>query len=602
LNAAFLVLMAKRRASLARRHVDLVEAPRLRGLGFDAVGHRLWQDDAGDLVLGAWHSSGDEPADVAWYADPQRAVLCIGHPRWRGRPWRSNRLLASQVASALEHEPLTGVASSLGGFYAVVELTRAGHGIALSDPLGFRCVYYGENDDVVAISSRAALVAEALTRAGERPTRDPECVSWQAFTTYLVGGSTGYNDVHVAPSGGSVILRPDASLIVAKTAPWLPGDGERKPELDEVVERVTADISETLRAVLDVPASRHVVGLTGGKDSRVLLAVALASGLADRFDFETIGPPALADVQVAEELAEAFGLRHETKFFGMRPPEPYDERIRSFIADTAGMVNLWDIEAASPVRDEIRVTGLCGEILRTFRPNKTVIGSTTDLLEEFRPQLLTRLGLLEPELAAKLRERAISELFDVAGATAKPHELFDSFYPRTRMRFSRIGPREEVTKDHRIAPLYSIDAIRAAFSLGGPARRDELLHFEIIRRSSPQLARHRFAGPGWNEATAARLSPRSLADEPSPRVKAKPSTGDKAESLMQRVQGKSSPERTNVYRAVLSDRQSAAWSFLDRAKAISALDRFETLNATERRELCGAITAVLWLDDELTPI
>ena len=543
LNAAFLVLMAKRRASLARRHVDLVEAPQVRGLGFDAAGHFSWQGDTDDLVLGAWHSGGDEPADVPWHADPQRVVICIGHPRWRGRPWRSNRLLASQVAGALEHEPLTRVASNLGGFYAVVELSPAGHGIALSDPLGFRCVYYGENDDVVAISSRAALVAKALTGPGERPTRDPECVSWQAFTTYLVGGSTGYKDVHVAPSGGSVILRPDASLMVTKTAPWLPGDGARKSELDEVVERVTADISETLRAVLDVPASRHVIGLTGGKDSRVLLAVALASGLADRFDFETVGPPALADVQVAEELAQAFGLRHESKFFGMRPPEPYDERIRSFVAGTAGMVNLWDIEASSPVRDEIRVTGLCGEILRTFRPNKPVIGSTADLLDEFRPQLRTRLGLLKPEVAAQLRERAISELFDVADVTAKPHELFDSFFPRSRMRFSRIGPREEVTKDHRIAPLYSIDAIRAAFSLGGSARRDEVLHFEIIRRSSPELARHRFAGPGWNEATAARLSPSSFADEPSPQVKVKAtsSTVDKAQSLMQRIQGRTLP-------------------------------------------------------------
>jgi hypothetical protein len=596
--------MAKRPGGLARRHRALVEMPRVRGLGFDAVGHMYWQDEPGDLVLGAWHSSDDEPPDVAWYADPQRVVLCIGHPRWRGRPWLSNPLLASQVAGALEHEPLPNVVSNLAGFYAVVELTRAGHGVALSDPLGFRCVYYGETDQVIAISSRAALVAHALTREGERPARDPEGVSWQAFTTYLVGGSTGYKDVHVAPSGGSVVLRPDASLTVTKTATWLPEDGAREPELDEVVERVTADISETLRAVLDMPASRHVIGLTGGKDSRVVLAVAIASGLADRFDFETIGPPALADVQVAEELAQAFGLRHETKFFGMKPTEPYDERIRAFIAATAGMVNLWDIEAASPVRDEIRVTGLCGEILRTFRPDKAVIGSTADLLEEFRPQLQTRLGLLEPELAARLRERALSELFDVGGATAKPHELYDSFYPRTRMRFSRIGPREEVTKDHRIAPLYSIDAIRAAFSLGGPARRDELLHFEIIRRSSPELARHRFAGPGWNEATAARLSPRSPADELRPQVKGKPepSTGARVESLMQRVQGKSSPERTSVFRAVLSDRQSSAWSVLDRAKAIAALDRFETLNATARRELCGAITAVLWLDDELTPI
>ncbi|GIU89353.1 MAG: hypothetical protein KatS3mg010_0452 [Acidimicrobiia bacterium] len=39
-------------------------------------------------------------------------------------------------------------------------------------------------------------------------------------------------------------------------------------------------------------------------------------------------------------------------------------------------------------------------------------------------------------------------------------------------------------------PPYSIDAIRAAFALGGEARQAALLHFELIRRAS-ELTRSR---------------------------------------------------------------------------------------------------------------
>ena len=151
-------------------------------------------------------------------------------------------------------------------------------------------------------------------------------------------------------------------------------------------------------------------------------------------------------------LLRRSGFATRAKFFDESAGASTTSASGSFVAGTAGMVNLRDIEASSPVAMSICVTGLCGEILRTFRPNKPVIGSTADLLDKFRPQLRTRLGLLKPEVAAQLRERAISELFDVADVTAKPHELFDSFSPcGAACGSSRIEPRKGDEKDHRIS-------------------------------------------------------------------------------------------------------------------------------------------------------
>jgi hypothetical protein len=52
-------------------------------------------------------------------------------------------------------------------------------------------------------------------------------------------------------------------------------------------------------------------------------------------------------------------------------------------------------------------------------------------------------------------------------------------------------------------------------------------------------------------------------------------------------------------RAVLSDTHNPAWDYIDRPATIAALDRFGDLAAWERIALYGAVTAAIWLGDDL---
>ena len=126
-----------------------------------------------------------------------------------------------------------------------------------------------------------------------------------------------------------------------------------------------------------------------------------AVGLAGEMDYETIGPPDLADVQIATELAEMFELRHVVRFLDMRVAEPFGDRFRRFVHLTAGMVNGWDLQG-SVLTDDLRLTGICGELLRSCQKLPESARAQGGLWNALGPAL-GRLGLVRPEVAERLR-------------------------------------------------------------------------------------------------------------------------------------------------------------------------------------------------------
>jgi hypothetical protein len=353
-----------------------------------------------------------------------------------------------------------------------------------------------------------------------------------------------------------------------------------KLSTDDLAENVRADIAEGLRAALEFPVDRHIIQLTGGKDSRLILAVALWAGLAHEFEYETVGPPGMEDVNVASDLATLLRLRHEVRFVGLGSQRPFADRIHDFVRATGGMLNVWDLADPQVDPNEMRVVGICGEMLRTYRHLMRAVRSPDDLLALFRAQDFGRLGLVYPDVARRLHRTLLDVLFDDPSRRAEPLDLLDAFYFKNRVRFSRTGPREELPSQLRMMPLYSIRSLRVAFALGGKARQLELLHYEVIRRCSDLLANHSFAGHGWDPA----FSPAS-------------SGAVKPEALMASLQVMAFDERKQIFLSVLDDQNNAAWDVIDRRAALSALERFPALRPAERRELYGAMTAALWLSE-----
>ena len=116
-----------------------------------------------------------------------------------------------------------------------------------------------------------------------------------------------------------------------------------------------------------VPARALLANITGGRDSRLVLALMLSEGITDQFVFTTFGSPQLPDTIVATAIADRFGLDHRA---ATRPapseslasavaaamasePVTYEQRIRDHLWVTSGLLSIWDLRGWSRTRSRL---------------------------------------------------------------------------------------------------------------------------------------------------------------------------------------------------------------------------------------------------------
>lgn len=584
-DAAFVLVVHKRPGRRQRP----AAAPSAADLGFAAGRRDEWSDPSGALTMTMWQRDGHgTPGPSAWRRDGAGVSLVVGYVLPQGDAAAPARW-AGHVEDLASRLPARAVQRELRGIFLAVHLDGRGGGWVVGDPYGFRCLYVAEDDVVLVVSSRAALAAAGVNELGSAPARDAGAACWLAHTGYHVGYASGFRDVHVAPPGARLELiegRPswDGRSFLADQPD---GPGEH---VDVLAERVIDDVAGSLRAVLRHGGGEPVIRLTGGKDSRLILAVALSAGIADEFRYETVGYPGLADADVASELAERLGLRHEVSFIGRRPAEHYADRVRRFVAATGCMTNALVTDAPTGA-EHVTVTGICGEALRAVEKLAEDVEPVDALERAMDPSRRNRLGLVRPELAERLDAELWRLLSEEPTPGADPFRRYHTLLLH-RMRFARVGPREEIGGDPRVQPLYSHATIAAALSLPHEDRQSELLFAEVMRQSSPVLVAHRFAGPGWDARARAHLG----LEAPVPARGSGTAVQEaKPPSLMTTLQKSPSDERAQLLAEVFGDLGNPAWEVLDRERAERALGRFEALPGSERNQLFGAATAAIWL-------
>jgi hypothetical protein len=591
LEAAFLLLVSKSGRALSTHEVRYAQDDKGSSLHFAPGDHRFWSNHDSTVALGAWQQLCDESRSH-WKVDDRGMTMITGHVRFRGVQWSAEAASVERLAAAIAIESLPQVADDLIGVFTAVSVQRDGQGGVISDPLGLRFVYYGENDNVFVASSQAALVARTLAKPGERPARDTVGTCSLAYSRYRIGHSTGFHGVHLLAAGSRIVVRPNRRpSVVERPAPWMPTEALRELRAEELVEKARVEIVDSLSSFLDLPGERHVVDLSGGKDSRLILALLVSEGLANSLHFETTGPPDLVDVKIAADLALKFGLNHAVQVPAARPEKPYGERLREFVSATAGLTNAWYLQPIGAVDQTVHLNGTNGECLRAHQPVRGApLRRKDDLIRFFDEEMpYGQLQLVRPQIAAELRGIALAALLEDPHGGSHPVDLLDGFHFRNSAR-QHFGPKEQLQPALRVLPLYAIEALRAAFALGPTARHSELIHFEIIRRCSPGLAHHPLAGPGWKDAVA------DSASDPA-KALALPSTSatPKPEPVMARMRRTAFDSHKATLLEVLSDAGNPAWDLIDRSRAAAAVERFHSLSNPARIELHGAITAALWL-------
>ncbi len=509
------------------------------------------------------------------------------------------------------------------GSFAGIVIDERGEGIALTDPFSQRSLYLARGRRHQIVASNPSLAAWSVKGAVVPPELDPLGVCGLAYTKHLIGERTGFAGVRSLPIGKSVKFAPGSgATAIDRSPPWEPQSDLQTMTAVELLDLAHEALAEELRASLTFPSRLVFTDLTGGKDSRLILAVALTAGLSDQMVFRTDGPLTIADVTIAKELAALARLRwigseelptYYRNHLGAPDPNstidlPNDtswaQSARNYARTTAGICNLWQPKPSSGDSRVARISGLTGEGLRSTLGFD--LPTETALVRRF-DRHFGHLELLQPDALQRYRREWIDDLLGDKGTNASCNDRYDAFLLRTQVR-SNFGPRQEVTPIHLLMPLSSLIAVRAAFALGGAARTNERIHHEIVTRASPALAHHRFAKGGWQSARAApswaksRPDRRTRADlyrrrldRPPQQKPAKSIVSTSLSNHRRHIEG--SRDRIDLLNDLLADRSNGAWTLIDRTAVAEATRRYDLLSQPAQVELMGAATAALWLAD-----
>jgi len=455
----------------------LAQLPFLPGAAVSAWGSSdgracaAWACHAPDLVGGIEYAqaSGDELA------------LFAGRPiAWRG----------GQADGGVIRDPAAAWELELDGRYALVR-ARGGELEARADALGAYPLYETEADGTWISNCPGALLGLA-----------PALETDSAALAGLLGGGWPLDGHPV----WAAIRRRRAEVPRQRLGAGLD------------VHAAADALVEATRALADWPGRPSIVPLTGGRDSRLVLAAALKAG----FDFETVtgGSPEDEDARVARELADRAGVPHS-----LLPPDPVGnlwshpvEAARTLMSTAGGTASLADAAgfplAPRPGLLPLWHTGQGGEVGRAYYPAALTRRRALAKLERaYLGRRPGRRGPLAPPGERLIRESLESWASERLAAGARPRALADLFYLDRRMA-TWAAPTHGAVEWVRdsTSPLWSSHVVPHLLAGSRGEREAEGFHRAVLRHLAPELAEIPFAdSAGWRSRSAAVRRARSAA-------------------------------------------------------------------------------------------
>jgi hypothetical protein len=366
-----------------------------------------------------------------------------------------------------------------------------------ADPLGAYPVYRSASDGVDWVSNNAEL-ARAL--AGSREV-DLDALAGLLGGGWPLGGQPAWAAVSRMAPGARLELSPQGEREEREL-----GDAEVAALCGRGLDPAAA-ARDLVTAVCELAdgARPSVVPVTGGRDSRLVLAAALAAGIA--FEARTGGAPDDPDVVAARELCRAAGVEH-----ALLGADPHGDvhsapaRMARLLGLTAaGTASLADAAGfpmgARDGRLELWHSGQGGEVARGYYRAAAAgdrDGLVAGLERAFTGRRPGRADPLSDAGRARVRAGIAGFVDRQLAAGAAPRDVPDLFYLRERMG-SWAGPTHgcvEFVRD-TTSPLWSARMLPHELGLPAPERERERFHLEVLRELAPELVDVPFAGAGW---------------------------------------------------------------------------------------------------------
>lgn len=396
--------------------------------------------------------------------------------------------LAEAFAGALMGD-FGAASAALEGGWSGLCVEPGGRACAGADAAGMQSCYVGERGGLVAVSNRSMLVAMALER-GRWPEPDPRFFGW--WMTPSMAPLT-----RATPWPGVYPIEPNR---------WVQIQGGRLGWRERPAARPYRSWYEARAAHIRrasawarLPGVSTRLTLTGGKDSRAVLAGILAAGVEDRLDHAYIrAPEQHPDVEIARQLCERVGLEIEVAGLGEFLEQPLLEQVRTHLFRTEGWMHSWDLKAPRTVAPRGVLGGHFGELYRSHFRSYQLGGWPMVYRVMAHPSRVDQHGVLGPELVASLASQMRQWVGRQRAAGVGSHEIHDRWHREARMwQWASDALRADGIGGGLMAPLGSARQLAMYDEQVLLEKRAERTHFELMRAVPDWLWRHPFANASW---------------------------------------------------------------------------------------------------------
>lgn len=395
----------------------------------------------------------------------------------------------------------------------------------VTDFMGYCRLYYSSfrrgDEQVVVVADNQTSAAAELRRLGH-----PASIDWPVAASHLLSAhtmmQTSYS--HRTMFSGIRSLPAGAELVIDRHGVWEErGDlfnTPRDADYEDLLAAGIARAQKQLQLMAESPIKDKRHALSGGRDSRIAMAISVSAGVHQEFSVMTADPRRSRqarsrkvlenDLQVAAGLRRRLGLEwsRETGIVGLR----YDVHtsLDIFQSRYAGARFTWPVDNAAtwPRSLRLEVHGGSGELIRRAYQNmrehpsfRTLSNRPETLAEDARrlfPTVVAHHAHLPEDLRVEAAEIFANSL-DLAADLPLSEQLnlhYANF--RNRDHFGEIVHRY-ARNAFVLYPLAQPEFLQASRLIDPAERSRGRVAYDIIRMTCPSLNEFAFDDGHWSE-------------------------------------------------------------------------------------------------------
>lgn len=356
----------------------------------------------------------------------------------------------------------------------------------LPDPLGGGVVYRHDDTSGTTMSSDLTSLARDVRYRGGTVTPDQDHQVQRLLTG--LGGQAVSPFAHTLPLPPRTFAVMDSRGVSIREYPVF--EGLQSLGYDELLERAVQELRANLAALASTPDTPIVAHLTGGFDSRLVLAASIRAGVTERVQFFCSGPEGTADRVVADGITQLLGLRRVSTDANVIPPfRTQAERQLAAMVASAGLSEAAPTGAEIP-QNAVAVGGGWGEMYRPAptRQALTADARGIDILVGAVPRFNEATAWVKPSALSRVARQFGIVWKSAAAASREEASIPDRLWLDTRARFHFGSNALAISRTTpRFDPLYSVAGAVMVDVVPRSMRLDNIVGFDLIAALAPRL-------------------------------------------------------------------------------------------------------------------